>query len=109
MPLNTAMPSAWRISAPAPVARTSGTTPRMNANEVIRIGRNRGPRGLDRRFEAALPCVFALLGELDDQDRVLAAKPTSTTRPIWVKMLLSMPAQATRRRSPRAGTSARSG
>ena len=41
MPLNTAVPSARRISAPAPVAMTSGTTPRMKANEVIRIGRSR--------------------------------------------------------------------
>ena len=31
MPKNTAVPSAWRISAPAPVAITSGSTPRMKA------------------------------------------------------------------------------
>ena len=41
MPLNTQMPSETRAAAPAPVAVTSGTTPRMNANEVIRIGRKR--------------------------------------------------------------------
>jgi hypothetical protein len=35
MPLNTAVPSDRRISAPAPVAMTSGTTPRRKANEVI--------------------------------------------------------------------------
>ena len=29
MPEKTAVPSAWRISAPAPVAITSGRTPRM--------------------------------------------------------------------------------
>ena len=41
MPLNTAVPSDRRISAPAPEASTSGTTPKMKANEVIRIGRSR--------------------------------------------------------------------
>ena len=37
----TSIPSDRRISAPAPAANTRGTTPRMNANEVIRIGRSR--------------------------------------------------------------------
>jgi len=41
MPQRTAVPSVRRISAPAPLLITSGTTPRMNANEVITMGRNR--------------------------------------------------------------------
>ena len=41
MPLNTVMPIDLRALAPAPVASTSGSTPRMKANEVIRMGRNR--------------------------------------------------------------------
>ena len=41
MPLKTAVPRVRRISAPAPLARRSGTTPRMNAIEVITIGRSR--------------------------------------------------------------------
>src|SRR5438552_2359491 len=41
MPLNTAVPSALRISAPAPVPTRSGTTPRMNAKRVIRTGPSR--------------------------------------------------------------------
>src|SRR5881398_561140 len=41
MPENTVMPIDLRALAPAPVASTSGTTPRMKANEVIRIGRKR--------------------------------------------------------------------
>ena len=40
MPKTTAVPSAIRDSAPAPVANKSGITPRTNANDVIRIGRN---------------------------------------------------------------------
>src|SRR3984893_5038326 len=41
MPENTVMPIDLRALAPAPVASTSGTTPRMKANDGIRIGRNR--------------------------------------------------------------------
>ena len=41
MPLNTAIPSDRRISAPAPEATASGITPMMKASEVIRIGRSR--------------------------------------------------------------------
>ena len=38
---NTALPIAWRISAPAPVANTNGTTPAVKAIEVINMGRKR--------------------------------------------------------------------
>jgi len=41
MPKNTAVPRDCRISKPAPVAMTSGTTPEMKAKEVMRIGRSR--------------------------------------------------------------------
>src|SRR4029450_5807232 len=45
MPENTVMPIDLRALAPAPVASTSGTTPRMKANDVIRIGRDRARAG----------------------------------------------------------------
>src|ERR1044071_8668516 len=38
MPPATAVPTEWRASRPAPLANTSGMTPRMNASDVIRIG-----------------------------------------------------------------------
>ncbi len=41
MPLKTAMPRDRRISAPAPEAMSKGTTPRMKAKLVIRMGRRR--------------------------------------------------------------------
>src|SRR5262249_42251682 len=41
MPLNTVIPIDLRALAPAPVATTRGATPRMKANDVIRIGRRR--------------------------------------------------------------------
>ena len=72
MPQNTAVPSAWRISAPGPVAITSGTTPRMKAKDVIRIGRSRRRQASTAASNGLVPVVvLGLLGELDDQDRVL--------------------------------------
>src|SRR5262249_14536489 len=41
IPAKTAVPSDCRISAPAPTAIVSGSTPKMNASDVIRIGRIR--------------------------------------------------------------------
>jgi hypothetical protein len=35
------VPMAWRLLAPAPLDRASGVPPRMNAMEVMRIGRKR--------------------------------------------------------------------
>src|SRR5207248_639670 len=55
MPKNTATPTAWRISDPEPVETTSGSTPRMKANEVIRIGRRRPAQ--DREQHADLEHV----------------------------------------------------
>ena len=75
MPLKTAVPSVRRISAPAPWAINSGNTPRMKAKEVITIGRRRSlqaSRAASRPRRAALAAV---LGELHDQDRVLAGQP----------------------------------
>src|SRR6476469_6652402 len=41
MPLNTVMPIDLRAAAPAPVANTRGSTPRMKAIDVITMGRKR--------------------------------------------------------------------
>ena len=71
MPEKTAMPITLRASAPAPDAVSSGTTPRMNAKAVIRIGRKRSLAALQRRFDERLPLVDLHLRELDDQNRVL--------------------------------------
>ncbi len=41
MPPNTTVPIDCWLAAPAPSAVTSGSTPRMKAKEVMRMGRNR--------------------------------------------------------------------
>jgi hypothetical protein len=49
----------------------SGTHPRMNANEVIRIGRRRRRAPSSAASASGLPFLEFVLGELDDQNRVL--------------------------------------
>ena len=41
MPTIVTVPITWRATPPAPSAFQSGASPRMNANDVMRIGRNR--------------------------------------------------------------------
>src|SRR5207253_4119218 len=86
MPEKTAVPSDLRISAPAPEATHKGTTPRMNANDVIRIG-------LRRSFDASLvasnterPSMCNCLANSTTRIAFLHARPTSTTSPICTKM-----------------------
>ena len=75
MPLKTAVPSDCRISEPAPLASTRGTTPRMKANEVMRIGRNR-KREASMVASIAGPAIplMQVPGKLDHEDRVLAGQ-----------------------------------
>ena len=65
------MPITLRASAPAPDAVSSGTTPRMKAKAVIRIGRKRSFAASSAASTSGLPCVVLHLRELDDQNRVL--------------------------------------
>ena len=96
IPQKTAVPRFWRISKPAPDATIRGTTPRMNAKLVMRMGRRR----------SLLASIAASRGDRPSFSRFSLANSTmriaflheraiSTTRPIWVKMLLSMPRKCT--------------
>ncbi len=95
MPANTAVPSVRRISAPAPSDITNGTTPRMKANDVIMIGRSRSctaSRVARRESAPSSRCAFA---NSTIRMAFLQAKPTSTIKPICVKMLMSIFAMTT--------------
>ena len=91
MPKNTAVPSDCRISAPAPVAIASGSTPKMKANEVIRIGRSRVRAAMTAASKRSLPCASPWRANSTIRMAFLAASPTSTTKPTWARMLMSMP------------------
>ena len=49
------------------------------------------PAGLQRGLDDALALESSFARKLDDQDRVLEARPISTTSPTWTKVLLSLP------------------
>ena len=74
MPPNTGVPTARRLAAPAPVAMTSGTRPRMKAKLVIITGAEAQARALDRGLGDRLALLALLHGELDDQDGVLGGE-----------------------------------
>ena len=81
MPPATAVPTELRDAAPAPVANASGNTPRMNANDVIRIGRRRMRADSIAASTIDRPALAQLLGELDDQDRVLRREADQQHQP----------------------------
>ncbi len=91
MPENTAMPIAWRISLPAPLAVTRGITPMMNANEVMSMGRRRSRHASIAASIGALPCSTRSRANSTIRMAFLHASPTSTMKPIWVSTLLSEP------------------
>ena len=64
IPENTAVPSDWRISAPAPVAIANGTTPKMKAKDVIRIGRRRVRAAHDRLRPILMTSFAFILGSV---------------------------------------------
>src|SRR5690606_3071148 len=86
---------AWRISAPAPLDSTSGTTPMMKAKLVIRIGRRRRRQASSTAARRSMPSSCLSLANSTSRMAFLQARPTSTIRPIWVKTLLSLPARIT--------------
>ena len=91
MPLKTAMPSVRRISAPAPVREQE----RHDAQDEGHRGHDDRPQPQPARLERRLPdrhCPSRRITLANSTIRIafLLARPTSTTRPIWVKMLMSM-------------------
>ena len=71
IPEMTVVPRIWRPAAPAPCAIHSGTQPRMNAKDVIRIGRSRSRAPSRAASTSGSPLLEGVLRELHDEDRVL--------------------------------------
>ena len=57
IPKNTPVPIACRLAEPGPVANTIGSIPRINANDVIRIGRKRNCAACMADSITSLPCL----------------------------------------------------
>ena len=67
----------------------SGTTPAMNAKEVIRIGRSLIRAASSAAWKRSCPFLSRSRANSTIRIAFLHASPTRTSRPIWVKTLLS--------------------
>ena len=83
MPPNTAVPTARWVAAPAPEAITSGTSPRMKANDVIMTARKRRLAALMAAATISSPCRRCSMANSTIRMAFLAASAISTTMPIW--------------------------
>ena len=77
------------------MANTSGITPAINAIEVIRIGRNLNRAASSTASKGFKPSSSLARANSTIKMAFFAASPTRTTKPIWVKMLLSLPVTQT--------------
>ncbi len=83
MPPATAVPTEWRASCPAPEAKTSGSTPRMNASDVIRMGRSRSREASIAASMTESPLCRSCSANSTIRMAFLAASPISITSPTW--------------------------
>ena len=83
MPANTPVPIEWRLAAPAPLASISGSTPRMNANDVMRIGRSRSRAASTAASRIDMPCPRSSFANSTIRIAFFAASPTTVIRPTW--------------------------
>ena len=101
-----AVPRECRISAPALTAHTSGTTPRMNASDVITMGRIRSRAA--SRVAGNRPAFSYCSGELDDEDCIFARQPDEHDIADLGEDVVSRPRIVTPTIEADEGTSARS-
>ena len=83
MPPATAVPTECRASRPAPLATTSGMTPRMNASDVMRIGRSRIRAASTAASAISMPRSRSSSANCTIRMPFFADRPMSITRPIW--------------------------
>ena len=83
MPPATAVPTEFRAPAPAPVAYASGSTPRMNANDVMRIGRSLMRAASTAASTMERPCPRSCSANSTIRIEFFAASPINMTRPTW--------------------------
>ena len=84
MPPITPVPMAFWAPEPAPLLRASGSTPKMKAREVIRIGRSRSRARFQGGLDQSHAVLHLLLGELHDQDGVFGRQADGgQDSPIW--------------------------
>ncbi|MNY40874.1 hypothetical protein D3C86_1756500 [compost metagenome] len=83
MPPSTAVPIAWRPPAPAPVPMASGSTPKPNASEVIRMGRSRSRTASTVASRRLRPCSCSWVANSTIKIAFFDASPTVVNSPTW--------------------------
>jgi len=83
MPPITAVPIARWLAEPAPVASASGKVPRMNASEVMRIGRKRKCAAASAASIGLLPSASRSFANSMIRMAFFAAKPMIVISPTW--------------------------
>ena len=82
IPPRTDHPIVCRATAPAPVANTRGDTPKMKANDVIKIGRSRNRTASIVAARISIPRSTRSFANSTIRIEFLAARPISVIRPI---------------------------
>ncbi len=91
MPPITPVPMARWLAEPAPDDTTSGSTPRMKANEVIRIGRKRRWHAASVASTRLLPCACRSFANSMIRIAFLADSPITAIRPTLKNTSLGRP------------------
>ncbi len=82
IPPNTVNPIVLRATAPAPVANTNGITPKINAMDVIKMGRNLSLTASTVDCINSSPLSTLTLAYSTIRIAFLAARPISVIKPI---------------------------
>ncbi len=88
MPPKTVTPIVFLDAAPAPVANASGNTPRINARDVMMIGRKRSRTASSVDCISSSPRSTLILANSTIRMAFFADKPISVINPIWAYTLL---------------------
>ena len=83
MPKKTPVPMPWRLADPGPLAKTSGSMPRIKASEVMTMGRKRRRAARMTAVRMSRPFSTSSLANSTIRMAFLATRPTSITSPIW--------------------------
>ena len=83
IPKNTPVPMSRLAAEPGPEASTRGTSPSMNASDVITIGRKRNRAAVRAACTTSTPLSTSSFANSTIRMAFFATSPTSITRPIW--------------------------
>ncbi|MNL14573.1 hypothetical protein D3C87_1355180 [compost metagenome] len=100
IPPITPVPMARWLPEPAPVAIASGSTPRINANDVIRIGRKRRCTASSVASTSPLPWACRSLANSTIRMAFFAERPIVAIRPTLKYTSLGMPRSVTPSSAP---------